>query len=103
MACNNGGAVSHLKVTATAKPTEVEPKETPAGMAKATFASGCFWCTEAIFQQLKGVKSVVSGYSGGQLKRPAYEEVSTGTTGHAEAVQVTYDPAVIKYQDLLEI
>lgn len=102
IACNNS-AVAPAKVKAAANPTELEPKETPAGLAKATFASGCFWCTEAIFQQLKGVKSVVSGYSGGSVKKPTYDEVSTGTTGHAEAIQVTYDPTVVKYQDLLEV
>ncbi len=74
-----------------------------AGDAKATFGSGCFWCTEAVFQQLKGVKSVVSGYSGGRTKNPTYEQVSTGTTGHAEVIQVTYDPQVVTYPELLEV
>ncbi len=84
-------------------PTVLEPAEPPAGMAKATFGAGCFWCTEAVFSQLKGVRSVVSGYSGGWLKNPTYEEVCSGTTGHAEAIQVTYDPAVISYEELLEV
>jgi peptide-methionine (S)-S-oxide reductase len=84
-------------------PTVLEPAEPPAGMAKATFGAGCFWCTEAVFSQLKGVRSVVSGYSGGWLKNPTYREVCTGTTGHAEAIQVTYDPAVIPYEELLEV
>lgn len=83
--------------------TELEPKESPAGMAKATFGGGCFWCTEAVFLKLKGVQSVVSGYSGGSVKNPSYEEVCTGTTGHAEAIQVTFDPALIKYDELLEV
>jgi peptide-methionine (S)-S-oxide reductase len=83
--------------------TVAEPPEPPAGLAKATFGNGCFWCTEAVFQRLKGVQSVVSGYSGGSVKNPTYRQVSTGTTGHAEAIQVTYDPAVVSYQDLLEI
>src|SRR6516162_9314751 len=78
-------------------PTVLEPAEQPAGMAKATFRAGCFWCTEAVFSQLKGVRSVVSGYSGGWLKNPTYREVCTGTTGHAEAIQVTYDPTEISY------
>lgn len=69
----------------------------------ATFAGGCFWCTEAIFDQVKGVETVVSGYSGGKVKNPAYREVTSGTTGHAEAIQVTYDPGVISYLELLEI
>ena len=69
----------------------------------ATFGSGCFWCTEAIFQDLKGVVSVASGYSGGSVKNPSYREVCTGTTGHAEACQVVYDPKVITYDELLEV
>ena len=72
-------------------------------LQKATFGSGCFWCTEAIFDRLKGVKSVVSGYSGGKVENPTYEEVCTGTTGHAEVTQITYDPAVISFDELLEI
>jgi peptide-methionine (S)-S-oxide reductase len=77
--------------------------EVPAGMATATFGAGCFWCTEAVFQRLKGVKSVVSGYSGGTVKNPSYQQISTGTTGHAESIQVTYDPAVVSYEELLEV
>jgi methionine-S-sulfoxide reductase len=69
----------------------------------ATFGSGCFWCTEAVFQQLRGVKSVTSGYSGGAPADPTYEQVCTGRTGHAEVVQVTYDPAQIAYADLLKV
>jgi peptide-methionine (S)-S-oxide reductase len=69
----------------------------------ATFGSGCFWCTEAVFQRLKGVHSVTSGYSGGQVKNPTYKQVCTGTTGHAEAVQVKYDPSRITYAELLEV
>jgi peptide-methionine (S)-S-oxide reductase len=84
-------------------PTTLEPAETPAGLAKATFGAGCFWCTEAVFQQLKGVHSVVSGYSGGSVKNPTYEQVCTGRTGHAEATQITYDPSVISYEELLEV
>ena len=83
--------------------TLLEPADAPTGLARATFASGCFWCSEALFQQLKGVKSVVSGYSGGTLKNPNYEDVSTGMTGHAEAIQVTYDSSVITYPELLEV
>lgn len=69
----------------------------------AVFAGGCFWCTEAVFQRLRGVIEVVSGYTGGESKNPTYEQVSSGDTGHAEAVQITYDPEQIKYRDLLEI
>ncbi len=69
----------------------------------ATVAGGCFWCLEAIYDQLKGVENVSSGYAGGAKKDPTYEEVCTGSTGHAEVVQVTYDPAVISYRDILDI
>ena len=69
----------------------------------ATFGTGCFWCTEAIFEQLDGVKSVVSGYSGGTTENPTYKQVTTGQTGHAECVQIAYDPAVISFDELLEV
>jgi peptide methionine sulfoxide reductase msrA/msrB len=68
----------------------------------ATFAGGCFWCTEADFEKLPGVAKVISGYTGGHEKNPTYEEVSSGTTGHVEAVQVCYDPSKISYADLVE-
>ncbi|QHS56320.1 peptide-methionine (S)-S-oxide reductase MsrA [Mucilaginibacter sp. 14171R-50] len=67
----------------------------------ATFATGCFWCTEAKFQQLKGVKKVISGFSGGTVANPTYNQVCTGTTGHAEACNIIYDPAQITYDELL--
>lgn len=69
----------------------------------ATFGGGCFWCTEAIFKRLRGVEDVVSGYAGGRRENPSYEEVSMGITGHAEVVQVEFDPDVISYKKLLEI
>ena len=72
-------------------------------LAVATFGNGCFWCTEAIFQQLKGVETVLPGYTGGQVKNPTYKEVCTGSTGHAEAIQITYDPVVISYRELLDV
>jgi len=70
---------------------------------KATFAGGCFWCTEAIFKRLKGVISVLPGYSGGSIEHPTYEQVCSGTTGHAEAVQIEFDPKLIPYEKLLEV
>jgi len=73
------------------------------GLRLATFGSGCFWCVEAVFQRLKGVEKVVSGYSGGQAENPAYEQVCTGTTGHAEVCQITYDPRIVSYDELLEV
>jgi peptide-methionine (S)-S-oxide reductase len=69
----------------------------------ATFGSGCFWCTEAVFQNLEGVASVVSGYSGGKVKNPSYKDVCSGLTGHAEVIQVTYDTSKISYDKLLEV
>lgn len=69
----------------------------------ATFAGGCFWCQEAVFQPLRGVEQVVSGYIGGRMPNPSYQAVCSGMTGHAEAIQLTYDPAVISYRDLLEL
>ena len=70
---------------------------------KATFAGGCFWCTEAAFQELDGVIDAVSGYTGGVKKNPAYEEVSKGNTGHLEAVEIIYDPKIISYEELLKL
>lgn len=72
-------------------------------LEQATFGAGCFWCSEAVFERLKGVEKVVSGYSGGYVKNPTYQQVCTGLTGHAEVVQVTYDPAQISYAQLLEV
>ena len=72
-------------------------------MEKATFGSGCFWCTEAIFKRLKGVSDVKSGYAGGHSDNPTYEEVCSGSTGHAEVIQVTYDPDLVTYAELLEV
>jgi len=67
------------------------------------FGGGCFWCTEAVFQMLKGVSKVESGYAGGKVASPNYEDVSSGTTGHAEVIRVTYDPSIISFEDLLTV
>jgi len=69
----------------------------------ATLAGGCFWCLEAVFQQLRGVTKVVSGYTGGSVPHPSYEAVCTGTTGHAEVTQITFDPSSVSYRDLLDV
>ena len=79
-----------------------ESADSAAGPQLATFGNGCFWCTEAVFQQLKGVEKVVSGYTGGHVDNPTYKQVCSGTTGHAEVIQITYDPRVISYAALLE-
>jgi len=71
--------------------------------AKATLGGGCFWCLEAVYQEVDGVTSVVSGYAGGDVPNPSYRQVCSGTTGHAEVVQLTYDPEVVSYRALLEI
>lgn len=68
-----------------------------------TLAGGCFWCTEAVFKRIKGVESVVAGYTGGTVPDPTYEQVCTGKTGHAEAIQITFDPGIISYEKLLEV
>ena len=72
-------------------------------MKTAVFGGGCFWCTEAVFQMLKGVEKVEPGYAGGKMENPSYEAVSGGGTGHAEVIRVTYDPAIISYEDLLTV
>lgn len=72
-------------------------------LEKATFGMGCFWCSEALFQKLSGVISVRSGYEGGTVTNPSYEDVCSGTTGHAEVIEVTYDPTKIRYDELLEV
>ena len=73
------------------------------GNAVATLAGGCFWCLEAVYDELQGVQRVVSGYAGGDMPNPSYQQVCSGRTGHAEVVQITYDPNVVTYRDLLEI
>src|SRR3972149_6933611 len=74
----------------------------PSGLAKATFAAGCFWCTEEAMDKVPGVVSTTSGYMGGSRKNPTYEQVSSGATGHTEVLQVVYDPAKVSYERLLE-
>jgi peptide-methionine (S)-S-oxide reductase len=75
----------------------------PAGPEVATLAGGCFWCLEAVYDELRGVESVESGYSGGQVANPSYQAVCSGTTGHAEVVQLTFDPAVISFREILDV
>ncbi|WP_459211096.1 peptide-methionine (S)-S-oxide reductase MsrA [Aquimarina rhabdastrellae] len=77
--------------------------ETVNGLKKAYFASGCFWCVEAVYESVKGVKEVISGYSGGHTKNPTYEESNTGRTGHAEAVEVIYDPKIVSFTSLVDV
>jgi len=79
------------------------PLQVPNNKAVATFGTGCFWCTEAVFQKLRGVDTVQSGFSGGHVEKPSYKDVVTGTTGHAEVVQLIFDPEQISFSDLLEV
>jgi peptide-methionine (S)-S-oxide reductase len=89
--------------TTAMKPGTAEPPARPASERVAVFAGGCFWGVEGVFEHLKGVKSATSGYAGGTVASPSYEDVSSGATGHAESVRVVYDPAVISYDQLLEV
>lgn len=94
-ACNASEPKTTIEMTTT-----IETNDT---LQIATFGNGCFWCTEAIFEQLKGVKKVESGYSGGKVKNPTYKEVCSGLTGHAEVIQIHYNPQEISFVDLLEV
>jgi peptide-methionine (S)-S-oxide reductase len=100
---SGGFFVTERQINPVPSTPEPAAAELPAGFERATFGSGCFWCTEALFQQLKGVHAVASGYSGGQVQDPTYEEVCRGTTGHAEVIQVTYDPKAVSFAELLEV
>ena len=97
---NNSEANEKQAQLATAEPVEVPAQD---GLERAYFASGCFWCVEAVYESVKGVKEAVSGYSGGHTKNPTYEESNTGRTGHAEAVEVIYDPEVINFATLVDV
>ena len=101
MGCNAQVA----RATQTAEELRLQEQEVEGDMEleTATFGGGCFWCTEAVFQELKGVKSVVSAYTGGQIENPTYEQICTGQTGHAEVIQIKYDPEVIPFEKLLEV
>lgn len=97
-----GGTSDAQKKTQDVKKNMTNEAANKSGLEIATFGSGCFWCTEAIFLNVDGVVSVVSGYTGGKVKNPTYKEVCSGLTGHAEAVQLTFDPAKVTYDELLE-
>ena len=91
------------KINTKIKTKKDNMTDTNSKFEKATFGAGCFWCIEAIFQRLEGVDTVISGYTGGQTQDPTYKEICTGTTGHAEVAQVTYNPEVISFDELLEV
>ncbi len=94
ISCNTSGVESKELIKTN---TIQQPMDT------ITFGAGCFWCVEAVYSDLNGVESVVSGYAGGTVKNPSYKEVCTGNTGHAEVCQITYNPSVISYKELLEV
>lgn len=101
LSCGNGNTQTLTKESiANAEPVEVPIQD---GLAKAYFASGCFWCVEAIYESIEGVDEVISGYSGGHTKNPTYESSNTGTTGHAEAVEVIYNPEKINFKSLVQV
>jgi len=91
------------KTSITGTNTRMDNVTTKPGLEVATFGSGCFWCTEAVFQNVKGVEKVESGYTGGQVKNPTYKEVCSGLTGHAEVIKIHYDPSQVTYDELLEV
>ena len=98
-----GAMLCALALSAGAEEAKVTQTNTSAKTELATFAGGCFWCMEAVFQQMPGVKKVVSGYTGGSVPNPTYEQVCRHQTGHAEAIQIEFDPAQTSYADLLDI
>ncbi|MDH7444722.1 peptide-methionine (S)-S-oxide reductase MsrA [Aquimarina sp. 2201CG14-23] len=100
-----GNSQTHTKENSTSQQKNIKPVQTESinGLDRAYFASGCFWCVEAIYESVKGVKEVTSGYSGGHTKNPTYESSNTGRTGHAEAVEVLYDPSIISFSTLVDV
>jgi peptide-methionine (S)-S-oxide reductase len=101
LSCGNG----NTKTVTQSADLNMDPVEVPMqdNMAKAYFASGCFWCVEAVYESVNGVKEVISGYSGGHTENPTYEASNTGKTGHAEAVEVIYDPKAISFEALVKV
>lgn len=103
--CGHGFASEQGQAKAVSNDSAVKPPDTPKQdrLEKAVFAGGCFWCVESAFEEIPGVKEVVSGYTGGFKENPTYDEVSSGTTGHREAIQIIFDPATVSYSELLEV
>ncbi len=97
---NEGNKKAETQAQNTQEPVEVPAKD---GMEKAYFASGCFWCVEAIYESVKGVEESISGYSGGHTENPTYESSNTGQTGHAEAVEIIYDPSIVSFKQLVDV
>jgi len=97
--CQNKAQNTQVQKTNNAKPVQVALES---GKARAYFASGCFWCVEAVYESIKGVDESISGYAGGHTKNPSYEDSNTGRTGHAEAVEIIYDPKVVSFETLVD-
>lgn len=95
--------LTHISCGSSTESTKPKQSMNTAKLDTITFGAGCFWCVEAVYQRLKGVHSVTSGYMGGQLKNPTYREVCSGLTGHAEVCQITYDPQIVSFETLLEV
>ena len=101
LSCNHSAQVNpKQEAVINAKPVEVPLQN---GKARAYFASGCFWCVEAVYESVKGVHEAISGYAGGHTKNPTYEASNTGRTGHAEAVEVIYDPNIVSFETLVDV
>lgn len=101
LSCNHSAQVNpKQQAVINAEPIEVPLQN---GKARAYFASGCFWCVEAVYESIKGVDEAISGYAGGHTKNPTYEDSNTGRTGHAEAVEVIYDPKVVSFETLIDV
>jgi len=103
LACNPQAGQSGDRSLSSIMEDKTTMSEAKPGLQAATFGAGCFWCVEAVFERLKGVEEVVSGYAGGHVANPTYEAVCTGTTGHAEVCRISYDPKRISYAELLEV
>jgi len=92
-----------LSAATQAQPHNITDTMNSTSMEEATFGAGCFWCVEAVFEEVKGVKSAVAGYAGGEIANPTYRQVSSGQTGHAEVARITFDSSLISYKQLLEV
>ena len=103
--CKNQQPTKTNRAAEKAAQEKIKPVQVPVenGMARAYFASGCFWCVEAVYESVDGVQEAISGYSGGHTENPTYESSNTGDTGHAEAVEVIYDPKVVSFSELLDV
>src|SRR5690606_10210844 len=101
--CAHAARAARALIKERSMSKRIAPDDIPTGKEVATLGGGCFWCLEAVYDELKGVESVESGYMGGEVENPSYEQVCDGSTGHAEVVRITFDPHVATYQDILHV